>query len=101
MQSSAVAVARDSRCGDFRAWAGKRKGQSFRGPVPGNRVRAIAAERQTVASGNVRSEVSWVKVVGCGVGVWASQQNVDERRGGVIWEQFLIDTCCDMWGFGV
>jgi hypothetical protein len=26
-------------------------------------------------------------------------QNVDERRGVVIWEQFLMDTCCGMWGF--
>jgi hypothetical protein len=25
-------------------------------------------------------------------------QNVDERRGGIIWEQFLIDTHCGMWG---
>jgi hypothetical protein len=40
---------------------------SFRGPVPGNEVlRAIAAERQTVASGNVRSRVSWGKAVRCG-----------------------------------
>jgi hypothetical protein len=66
---------RDSRCGggDFRAWdIASRKWLCFRGPVPGNEVRAIAAGRQTVASGNVRSKVSWGEVVReMWVGVWA------------------------------
>jgi hypothetical protein len=34
--------------------------------VPGNEVRAIAAGRQAVASGNVRSRVYWGEVVRCG-----------------------------------
>jgi hypothetical protein len=66
-----------------------------------NEVRAaIAAGRQAVASGNVRSKVPWGEVVGCGSA--SGPQNVDERRGQrgrVIWEQLLTDTRCGMWGF--
>jgi hypothetical protein len=65
-----------------------------------NEVRAISSGRQTVAPGNVRSRVSWRKVVGCGSASGPGRRrHVDERRGGVIWEQFLIDTCCGMRGF--
>jgi hypothetical protein len=50
----------------------------------GNEVRAIAGERQAVASGIVRSKVSWGKVVRCGSASGPERRRA--RRGGVIWE---------------